>query len=54
MAFSVGDIVKKISGEQKYKVTEVLPNSKYQCQLEPEFSSYVRFRFKETDLELAS
>ena len=54
MAFNVDDIVKKINGSQKYKVDEVLENSKYKCELSPNTSPSVRFVFKEADLELVS
>jgi len=53
MAFSVGDIVKKIDGSQKYKVVDVLPDSKYKCIFEPKTSSTVSFVFKESVLQLA-
>lgn len=53
MAFNVGDVVKKTDGTQKYKVTEVLAESKYQVQLEPLVNKTLRFTFKESELESA-
>jgi len=53
MAFNVGDIVKKTTGTQKYKVKEVVPDSKYKCVYEPAIAPIVTFTFKEADLELA-
>jgi len=52
--FQVGDIVKKKTGVQKYKVVEVLENQKYMCINEPEFSPNVKFVFKGIDLELSN
>ena len=51
--FHIGDIVKKINGTQKYKVIEVLPDSKYKCVFHPNINSVVSFIFKEGVLELA-
>lgn len=53
MAFQVDDIVKKTGGSQKYKVSEVLPESKYECVYEPLINPNIKFTFKEADLELA-
>ena len=53
MAFHVDDIVKKIGGNQKYKVVEVLADSRYKCKLEPPISSIMTLVFKESELELA-
>jgi NADPH-dependent curcumin reductase CurA len=50
MAFQVGDIVKKIAGFQKYKIVEVLENSKYKCQQEPQTAKFYLV-FKEAVLE---
>jgi len=52
MAFEVDDIVKKATGSQRYKVKEVLPESKYKCQYEPLIAPHVKFVFDEADLEL--
>lgn len=54
MAFNVGDIVRKVGGSQKYKVTEVLTGSKYKCKFEPPMNETVTFVFKETDLVLVT
>ena len=54
MAFNVGDIVKKIGGSQKYKVSEVLAGSKYRCKFEPSTNNTVTFVFKEADLVLVT
>ena len=53
MAFNIGDIVKKVSGVQKFIVKVVLPDSKYQCTYYPETAPGVKFTFKEADLVLA-
>jgi len=55
--FQVDDVVRKSGGQQKYKIVEVLPlvvTQKYLCKFEPEMASYVKFTFKETDLESVS
>jgi hypothetical protein len=49
MAFQVNDIVKKINGFQKYKVVEVLENSKYKCELKPKTTN-IYLVFKEAVL----
>jgi len=52
MAFNVGDIVKKNGGVQKYKIIDVLEDSKYECAYEPNICLPVKFKFKEADIVL--
>lgn len=52
MAFNVGDIVKKITGTQKYKVIETA-SPKYVCKLYPLINPNLKFTFDESQLELA-
>ena len=54
MSFNVDDIVKKISGTQKYVVKEVLTDDKYKCKYYPDIGQSISFVFKGTDLELAT
>lgn len=53
MAFNVGDIVKKVGGQQRYEVVTVLTGAKYECKLNPETVHGVKFTFQEENLELA-
>ena len=53
MAFNVGDVVRKVSGIQKYQVVEVLDGSKYKCKYYPNAGS-ASFVFKEADLVIVS
>ena len=54
MAFVKGDIVKKISGSQKYEVDEVLVESKYACKLypRPPYADTPKYTFIESELEI--
>jgi len=54
MAFNVGDIVRRKTHIQKFKVKTVLQNSEYECNYEPNTAPDVVLVFKETDLELVS
>ena len=48
----VGDIVRKIGGFQKYKITEI-DSEKATCILHPYGNPQVKFTFKISELELA-
>jgi hypothetical protein len=53
MAFPVDSIVKKIGGQQKYKVVEQdVSNDSSVCILQPKINP-ARFTFSNSDLELA-
>ena len=54
MSFNVGDIVKKTSGTQKYKVDEIMVNDRYKVCYEPNTAPSVTLVFKGSDLELVS
>jgi len=56
MAFQVGDIVKKITGIQKFEVMEVLAGSKYKCKYypRPPYNDKISFEYAESDLELVT
>ena len=53
MAFNVGDIIRKKTKTQKFKVTEVIGTSDVKAQYEPNMSPDVTFEFKQSDIELA-
>jgi hypothetical protein len=52
MAFDVGDIVKKVDGEKKYQVVEVLSGDKYKCKMYPRVCESVTYTFNGVELEL--
>jgi len=49
MAIEVGDIVRKTTGTQKYKVVEK-NDTKCKCILEPNTCPMTKFTFDESDL----
>jgi hypothetical protein len=53
MAFNVGDVVRKKTKTQKYKVKEVLIGDDYKVQYEPNTAPDVELEFHGQDLELA-
>lgn len=52
MSFNVGDIVKKVGGEKKYQVVEVLVGEKYKCKMYPRVCESVTYTFSGSELEL--
>jgi hypothetical protein len=54
MAFNVGDIVRKKTKTQKYKVKEVLVDDNYNVQYEPNTAPDVVLEFHGSELELVS
>ena len=54
MLFKVGDIVKKKTNTQKYKVFELDPPDHYFVKIEPDTCPEATLRFNESELELVS